>query len=236
MNLSTFLELYGLTAIFAVMLVKSAGLPIPIPADAIMLATSAQAAAGKFVVTQAFVVLLVALVVGGLIQFALVRGPGRRLLYRYGRYLGLTPARLDAATDRLKRRGLFGIGLAILTPGVRSVAVPACGLAGVPTQKFAGGLSLGSGLFLALHFVLGYIGGTVLSRIGAVIPLPIVLIVVLVLLALGLGVWIMIRRRQLPHATNREVLAEAVGAWHEATCPVCLGLGAAKQLQVISSK
>jgi membrane protein DedA with SNARE-associated domain len=231
-DLNTFLAAYGLTAIFILMLVKSAGVPIPIPADAVMLAASAQAAAGKFVVSTAFIALLVALVIGGLIQFALVRGPGRSVLYRYGRYLGLTPARLDAATEKLKQRGLFGISLAILTPGVRSVAVPACGLAGISPQKFIGGLSLGSGLFLALHFFIGFVGGTLLKQIGTVISLPLLLAVVVVLLLIGLGIWVIIRRRQLPEASNREVLAEALGAWHEATCPVCLALGAAERLQI----
>jgi membrane protein DedA with SNARE-associated domain len=76
-DLDTFLDLYGLAAIFAIMLVKSAGVPIPIPADALMLATSARAAQGKLVVSQAFIALLIALVIGGVIQFALVGGPRR---------------------------------------------------------------------------------------------------------------------------------------------------------------
>jgi hypothetical protein len=52
------------------------------------------------------------------------------------------------------------------------------------------------------------------------------------MLAAGLGAWYVIRRRQHPEETPREALAEAVGAWHKATCPVCLALGAAKKLQL----
>lgn len=232
MDIETFLDAYGLLAIFGIMLAKSSGVPIPIPADVVMLAASARVAAGKFPLAGAFGVLLVALTIGGVVQFALVRGPGRDILYRYGPFLGLTPARLDAATARLKNGGITSIGLAILTPGVRSVAVIACGLAGIPLQRFASGLAVGSGLFLALHFLLGYIGGSLLSTLGTVIAPPVLIVGILVLLALGFGAWVLIRRRQMPQATPREVLAEAAGAWHEATCPVCLALGAANRLQI----
>lgn len=231
-DLNSFLDVYGLAAIFGIMLAKSVGVPIPVPADALMLATSARVASGKLVLAQAFVALLIALVVGGIVQFGLVRGPGRGVLYRYGRYLGMTPQRLDSATQRLKQGGAFSIGISILTPGVRSVAVVACGLAGIPLRRFILGLALGSGLFLALHFFLGYVGGSLLNSLGASIPIPVLIGGIIVALIVGLGVWVVIRRRQMPEASNREVLAEAVGAWHEATCPVCLALGAADRLQI----
>ena len=45
--LDGFLKAYGLAAIFAVLLVKAVGVPIPVPADLIMLAAAARAAEGK---------------------------------------------------------------------------------------------------------------------------------------------------------------------------------------------
>lgn len=231
-DFNTFLDIYGLLAIFGVMLAKSAGVPIPIPADALMLATSARVVAGRVALVEAFTVLLVALVFGGMVQFILVRGPGRGVVYRYGRYLGLTPERLDAASKRVKQSGSLGIGLAVLTPGVRSIAVIGCGLAGVPLRVFALGLSLGSALFLGLHFFLGYIGGMLLSLAGSVISPPLLLVGFAALFATGFLTWYIIRRKQMPGASAGAVLAEAAGAWHEATCPVCLALGAAERLQI----
>ena len=67
-DLNSFLELYGLAAIFAIMLAKSIGIPIPVPADALLLATSARVATGKFALGQAFITLLIALVAGRIIQ------------------------------------------------------------------------------------------------------------------------------------------------------------------------
>ena len=231
-DVEAFLELYGLAAIFVVMLVKGIGVPIPIPADAIMLATSARVASGRMILWQAFLAILIASVIGGLIQFILVRGPGRSFLYRYGHYLGVTPARMDAASARLKGGNIFTIGIAILTPGVRSVAIPAAGIAGIPLQRFVLGLLAGSAAFLALHFLIGLAGGTLLNTVGSIVPLPVLIGGIIGLLLVGLGVWYFIRRRQMPHASSREVLASAAGAWHEATCPVCLCLGAVERLQL----
>lgn len=232
MDLELFLDTYGLAAIFGIMLLKSAGVPIPIPADVLMLATSARVASGKLALATAFIALLVALAVGGVVQFMLVKGVGRGLLLRYGSYLGITPARLDAVGHRLEKGGVMGIGLAILTPGIRSVTVPACGIVGISLSRFAPGLTLGSGVFLALHFLIGVIGGVLLNQAGLIIsPLTLVIILV-VLLAAGFGVWYIIRRRQRPHDSAREIMAAAAGAWHEATCPVCLALGAVERLQI----
>lgn len=232
MDFEAFLEMYGLAAIFGIMLLKSIGIPIPIPADVVMLAASARAASGKINVGAAFIALLIALAVGGVIQFALIRGIGRGVLVRYGRFLGITEERLDTVARRLERSGVIGIGLAILTPGIRSVAVPACGIAGISLTRFAGGLVLGSGLFLALHFAIGLIGGSVLNSIGLLVSPAVVIAAVVVLLALGLGVWYIIRRRQHPDESAGEILRSSVGAWHEATCPVCLALGAVEGLQI----
>jgi membrane protein DedA with SNARE-associated domain len=232
MSFEAFLEAYGLAAIFGVMLFKSIGVPIPIPADVVLLATSARAATGKLDVGVAFVVLLIALSIGGSIQFALVRGIGRKALLRYGRFLGITEDRLNRVVRRLENRGVLTIGLAILTPGIRSVTIPACGIAAISFGRFAAGLVLGSGLFLGLHFIIGLLGGSFLNSISAAISPALIIAVVLLLLALGFGVWIIIRRRQHPNASSREILASAAGAWHEATCPVCLALGAVERLQV----
>jgi membrane protein DedA with SNARE-associated domain len=233
-SLEAFLDAYGLAAIFVLMLIKSAGAPIPIPADVVMLAVSARVSEGRFMLGPSFIILLAALVLGGIVQFLLARGPGRSALYRFGRYLGLTAARLDAAAARIKRGGPLAIGVAILTPGVRAAAVAACGLARLPLRAFAPGLLLGSGLFLALHFFLGAIIAQVLAALSSAAPLPALVIGLLLLIVAGIGVWYIIRRRQRPAASRGEVFAEALEAWHEATCPVCLALGATSRLSAVT--
>jgi membrane protein DedA with SNARE-associated domain len=228
-NLELLLNTYGLAAIFAVMLVKGIGVPIPIPSDAIMLATAARVASGRMALSAAFIVILIALVVGGCVQFLLVRGPARQLIYRYGRYLGLTEARLDAMAERLRKAGVIGIAVAIFTPGARSVAIPASGIAAHPLRTFSLGLALGSAAFLVLHFALGYAGGALLTTLGERVSLPLVFGSLVVIFGAALAVWFVLRKRRQPDAPASEVLAQAYHAWHEAACPACLALGALGQ-------
>ena len=231
-GIDIFLAQYGLAAIFLLLLIKSIGIPIPIPADVIILATAASAAQGKLVLWEAFLAVLLALVLGGLIQFMLARGPGRGLLYRFGRYIGLTPARLDAAAEKVKRGGVLAIGVAILVPGVRGAAVAASGLANLPLRTFMAGLVLGSTVFLCLHFFLGYLGGSLLAVIGHALPSPEVIIVVLVLLVAVYALWVVAVRRQ--KAARQELNAASLEVWHEGICPVCLALYTTNQLRTLS--
>src|SRR5919206_104787 len=112
-GLDGFLDRYGLLAACLVMLTKAVGVPVPVPGDVILLATAARAAEGKLVLWLAFVGLLLALVLGGLLQFLLARGPARRLVVGYGPRVGLTAQRLERVAGLVRRGGLLGIGLAV---------------------------------------------------------------------------------------------------------------------------
>jgi len=228
-SLDLFLVQYGLAAIFIILLIKTIGIPIPIPADLIILTAAARVAQGKLNVWQAFIAIFIALVVGGLIQFLLARGPGRGLLYRFGRYIGLTSPRLDAASARVKKGGAFSISIAILVPGVRGAAIAASGLADMPLRTFLPGLVVGSALFLGLHFFLGYLGGSLFSIIGHVLPLSWIALLVLVLLLIIFAVWVVVHRRQ--KIAQPEVEGASLELWHEGICPVCLALYTANQMR-----
>lgn len=232
-GIDMFLVQYGLAAIFMLMFAKSIGVPIPIPGDIIIIATAARVAQGKFVLWQAFLALLLAVTLGGLIQFWLVRGPGRGFLYRFGRYIGLTTARLDAASTRIQKGGIIALSIAILVPGVRGAAIAASGLANFRLRTFLSGLVIGSTAFLVLHFFLGFVGGSLLAVIGRAVPPISVIILVVVLLAVVYLLWVIAvqrqktARRELEGAATLEVLYEGI-------CPVCLALYTANQLRPLS--
>jgi membrane protein DedA with SNARE-associated domain len=214
-DFEAFLDSYGIAAACAVMLIKAAGVPIPIPGDVILLAVAARAGEGKLLLWVAFIALLAALILGGVAQFLLARGPARRLVVRYGPRLGLNETRLNRVAASVRRGGLLGIGLGVLTPGVRSAIIPACGLTGTPMRVFLPGLALGTTVDLTLHFAIGYAGSSLLTTI--VQPAP--LLALAMLAVLGLGAWLVVARRK--HLSR----GAAVNAWMQATCPVCLVVG-----------
>ena len=208
-------EAYGLAAVCLVMLAKAAGIPLPVPGDLIVLAAAAQVGQGKLSLWPTFVGLLCAVVGGGTLQFGVARGPARGLVYRVARFAGLGRERLDGAAQALRRRGPLSLSVALLTPGVRNLAVPACGLAGTSPRVFVPALAVASGLDLALHFVLGAFGGSLLE---AVRPDPLAVGIAVVVLALmSLAAWLILARRRR---------VSALAAWEAAGCPACVALGA----------
>jgi len=235
-SIDSFLVQYGLAAIFIILLTKSVGVPIPIPADVIILATAVRAADGKFVLWQAFLAILLAVILGGLLQFMLVRGPGRNLLYRFGRYIGLTTARLDAASVKIKKGGILSLSVAILVPGVRGAAIAASGLANFRLATFLPGLVIGSTLFLTLHFFLGYLGGSLFQVTAHLLSSTFVIIVVAILLVLVYLLWVVAVRRQKTARRRDQEKEAALEVWHEGICPVCLALYTANQLHPFSQE
>ena len=232
-----FLTHYGLVAVFSLMLLKTIGVPVPIPGDLIILTAAVRVAQGKFVGWQVFFAILVALLLGGLIQFVLARGPGRGLLSRFGLYVGLTLPRIDGAAQKIRKGGVPGLTVAILVPGVRGAAIVAAGLADLALRRFLVGLALGSLLFLSLHFFLGYLGGSALFVLGRVLPLSTSIPLVIVLLVVVYVLWVIAVRRQKTARAELEALqteqnnAAALEVWHEGICPVCLAFYTASQLR-----
>ena len=226
-GIDLFLVQYGVTAFFIILLLKSAGVPIPIPADLIILTAALRTAQGKLILWQSLIAILLALVLGGLIQFVLVRGPGRGLLYRFGRYIGLTSPRLDAASEKVKKGGIPAISVAILVPGVRGAAVAASGLANMPLRTFLPGLVVGSALFLSLHFFLGYLGGSIFSVVGHMLSPATIALLILGLIVIAFVLWVVAyRRKKVPRG---EIESAPLELLQEGICPACLALYTANQ-------
>ncbi len=221
----------GLAAIVALLAVKEAGVPIPIPGDLIVLGAGVAAANGRLDPRLAFPAIVIATVLGGIVQYTLVRGVGRRAVLSLLARLGVTEDRLAVATDRLRRAGGRGVAVARATPGIRVVAIPSAALAAVPLPAFVGGLAVGNGAFSALHFALGaLVGPTAANLLGG---LGLASVGVLVLLAIvGLVGWVAIRGHRRARADGARVgpnereasSLTSLAAWADAACPACLAL------------
>jgi membrane protein DedA with SNARE-associated domain len=200
----------GLTAL-ALLLPMEAGVPIPLPADLVMFAVGERVAAGRFPLWLAVTGFEVIAVVGTTALFLASRGPGHRLIARYGPRLGLTTARVDRAAAFAETRGQAGLAVGRATPGLRTQTVVAAGVAGLASRRALPALILGSSVFLQLHLVLGLLLGPFADRAFNRAKIP-ALAVAVVLVAGALVFWRARRRNRAP------------AAWMEASCPACLGL------------
>jgi len=211
-----------LLAIAGLILVKEIGVPVPVPGDLVVLGAGVAAARGDLDPGLALVALIVASIIGGAVQFGLLRSVARPAMLRLLGRLGARD-RVELQTERLRRRGSGGVALARVTPGVRIVAIAASAIAGLPAPAFLAGLIVGNGLFIAAHFGLGFVIGEPVVRIvgGALGPLA---LAGLGLAAIGLAGWVLLRRRRGEPPSDR---AAQLAAWADACCPACLTLAVA---------
>jgi membrane protein DedA with SNARE-associated domain len=220
--IGSFLESYGLLAIFVVMLLKEGGIPVPIPSDLIMITAGVQAATGVYTLLELTAALLVAILVGGSIQFLLTRRAGRQVIYRIGRYVGLTPERLDKALALLERRGTLAVFLGLNIPGARAGIIPASGLSKLAYTAFAPSMLGGSSVFYGWHIALDYLVGPSAEALLKNIPIVPILVG---LSLLGLVIWFGLRRRKQHQAS----VIDTLHSWTHAACPACLTITAIQQ-------
>jgi membrane protein DedA with SNARE-associated domain len=209
----------GLPAALALLIPMEAGIPIPLPADLVMLLVGERAAAGAVPLWLAVVAFEVVAVVGTAALFLVCRGPGHALVRRVGPRLGLSPARLSRATALVARRGRPALAIGRGTPGLRTITVVAAGGSGLTLRHALPALALGSSVFLQLHLFLGFFFGPLARDALERTRGPAVL--VLVVLVLGAVVFWLVRR-------GRRAGSEALA---EAACPACLALGLLSERQ-----
>jgi membrane protein DedA with SNARE-associated domain len=209
----------GLLAVVGLILVKEAGLPVPVPGDLIVIGAGVAAARGDLEPLSTVILIVLASVAGGVVQYALVRSVARPTLLRL---LGRVTSsdRLERQTERLRRGGARSVAVARSTPGVRIVAVAASALAAVPAAAFVVGLAIGNAVFITAHFGLGYVLGEPIVRfVGSALG-PIAVGGVL-LAALGAAGWFLISRRG---GRVQPGVPATIAVWADACCPACLSL------------
>jgi membrane protein DedA with SNARE-associated domain len=213
------MEPLALAGVIGLLLVKEAGLPVPVPGDLLVIGAGAALAASGPVAAGGLALILAAGYVGGTIQFALLRGAVRGPLLRLLERVGVGAARVEALAARLRRTGARGVAISRMTPGVRVASIAACGLADLPIGVFTAGLVVGNTIFVTAHFVLGFVLGAsaerILGEVGSS-ALPIVAGVGLLAVIGAAGWWLLQRRR--PRS------ARATGDWADAACPACLAV------------
>ena len=213
--LNAFIDQHGMLAGFLLILVEEAGVPVPIPGDFLMLMLGVHARQGRLPLWEALLLMEVATILGASVLYILAARGGRGLVYRYGRFIHLTPQRLDKAERWLTKHGVAAIVVGRLTPGLRMATVIACGIFGYPFWKFLPALALGGFLYILLYTMLGFLVGPAVLAVVEGIHLPLGLVGSLLPLAL-LVVWVVRARRGLHlRRTNEAGLPDRSHRWRD---------------------
>lgn len=220
------MDITALVFLATVLAIKEIGVPIPVPGDLLVIGAGVASSQGGLPAPAIVVVLVAATVIGGAVQFVLVRGRARTTILRVLARLGLGPATVERGAARLRSGGATAVAAARMTPGVRIVAIASSAIAGVATS-FLVGLLVGNGVFLAGHFILGAILGPPALGLATQAG-PALVAVGLARAAVGAAGWWLIARRRprLRAAAGGASAADglAVLDWTDACCPACLAL------------
>jgi membrane protein DedA with SNARE-associated domain len=125
---------HGVPAVFFLMVLESACLPVP--SEVIMLYAGYLVSIDKMGLAEAVAAGVAGNIVGSWIAWGVGRSGGRVLLERHGRYLHITPARLDMADRLFEQRGERIVLIARCLPIIRTfISLPA-GIARMPFWRF----------------------------------------------------------------------------------------------------
>jgi membrane protein DedA with SNARE-associated domain len=194
---SQFLDRHGLLAAFVFLLIEEAGVPVPVPGDVVMLVLGVHARRDEnpvLALVQATGVTWAGTIVGSTFLYLVCRWAGRGLVYRYGRFIRLTPERLDTAEQWLQKHGSRAVFVGRLVPGLRILTAVACGVFEVPFRVFFPAMMLGALVYIVIYTLLGYFLGPPVLDFLEKIHLPFGLLGSLV--PLVLLVWWTFRARQ----------------------------------------
>lgn len=189
--LITFVEFYGLLAVFILMAAESCG--IPFPSEVIMPFAGAFAALGHLSLVGVIFAGALGNLVGSLVAYALAARFGEPLLLGPGRWVGLSRSHLDLARRWFDRHGLLAIFIGRLLPAVRTYISFPAGLSGIGLGSFIGLTFAGALPWCALLATAGYILGNNYERISG--PIGKVAIVIALLVVVALVVWFIRGRR-----------------------------------------
>jgi membrane protein DedA with SNARE-associated domain len=156
-DLQPLLEHYGYLAVGGFVLLEDFG--VPVPGEALLIAAAVFAGSGQMNIAVVILVAVLGAIIGDNIGFAVGHFGGRPLVERFGRYVFLTPQRLDHAEDFFNRHGGKVVTIARFIEGLRQLNGLLAGIVGMHWAKFLAFNALGAVLWVCTWAGVGYLAG-----------------------------------------------------------------------------
>jgi membrane protein DedA with SNARE-associated domain len=164
-DLQPLLEHYGYLAVGGFVLLEDFG--VPVPGEALLIAAAVFAGSGNMNIAVVILVAVLGAIIGDNIGFVVGHFGGRPLVERFGRYVFLTPQRLDHAEEFFNDHGGKVVTFARFIEGLRQVNGLLAGIVGMHWAKFLGFNALGAVLWVCTWSAVGYLAGEHIVEIYA---------------------------------------------------------------------
>jgi membrane protein DedA with SNARE-associated domain len=156
-TLEPLIHKHGYLAVGGLVLLEDFGLPVP--GETILIAAAFYAGLGQLNIFLVAIVGFLAAVLGDNIGFAIGSFGGRTLIDKIGKYIFLTPKRIDSVQGFFKRQGAKVIVVARFIDGLRQANGIIAGIGEMSWRRFLPFNLIGAGLWVAVWCSVGYFGG-----------------------------------------------------------------------------
>jgi membrane protein DedA with SNARE-associated domain len=143
------------SGLFLVIFLEELGVPLPAPGDAAIAYGGYLTTTGAIPYPLAYVAVVSGAVLGSACNLTISRKYGRPFIQRFGRYIGVTEAKLVRAEGIFKRWGPWAIIVGRHIPGMRIVLSALSGILGVPYRVFVPCVLLSAAIWAAIFLELG---------------------------------------------------------------------------------
>jgi membrane protein DedA with SNARE-associated domain len=179
---------------------------VPVPGETVLIIAAVYAGTGRLNIWLVALIGFIAAILGDNVGFGIGHFGGRPLAERYGKYIFLTPERLDKTATFFDRHGGKVIVIARFVEGLRQANGIIAGITGMHWKKFFLFNALGAALWVAVWVSIGYFSGSHIDsiyRAATRYELYFAILVVLVLLGfIGHRLWRW--RKEKRERTERE--------------------------------
>jgi membrane protein DedA with SNARE-associated domain len=183
---------YGYIALFGLLMLGIVGLPVP--DETLLVFCGYLIWKGRLHPTATFLAGFGGSICGITISYLLGRTYAHKVIYRYGRYIGLTVEHLDRAHRWFERLGTWLLAIGYFIPGVRHFTAVVAGTTELPWPVFAIFAYSGAAVWVSTFLVLGYLVGDSWQKTSDTVH-KYALIAMAVIAAGAMIVWLIRRRR-----------------------------------------
>jgi membrane protein DedA with SNARE-associated domain len=169
--------------LFVVIFLEELGVPLPAPGDVAIMYGGYLTTTGAIPYPLAYLAVVSGAVLGSACNLTISRRYGRPFVQRFGKYVGVTEARLVRAEGLVKRWGPWAIIIGRLIPGMRIVLSALSGILGVPYRVFMPCVFVSALIWAAIFLEIGRRVGPRIREVFQVFPAH---LIPWVLLGLGL--------------------------------------------------
>jgi membrane protein DedA with SNARE-associated domain len=190
-----FIQHYGYLALYVLLSAGIIGLPVP-DETLMLFVGSFTVPGGVFVYSTALIVLYAGTMTGMIVSYTLGHWVGKPFLYRYGKWIKLTPSRIERTEEWFKRYGMWAVFFGYFVPGVRHFTCYLAGVSGVGLVRYLLYAASGALLWCTTFLTLGHFIGINLEGFLHVFHRYMGLSLVVLIFLVMLGIFIYLRRRK----------------------------------------